>query len=98
MACQGTCSLHSIASIFGNAEISDFLSQKKVRESFRKCVRRTVEFVHLASKKKCKNPSSHSCFLDSPPIGWTKLNTDGSALGNTSLAGTGGLLWDSQAQ
>ena len=31
-----------------------------------------------------------------PPLGWTTLNTDGSAMGNPGKAGCGGLLCNSE--
>ena len=33
---------------------------------------------------------------EKPPKGWSKLNTDGSILGSTSLAGCGGIVRNNQ--
>lgn len=57
-----------------------------------------VEFVHLGPRR--RNSKTQIPALVSwtrSPIGWIRLNTDGSTLGNPGLAGVGGFLRDSHA-
>jgi ribonuclease HI len=53
----------------------------------------TLEFFYLiGSYSKVKNMIFTPIKWVSPPLGWFKLNTDGSSLGNLGLAGGGGVI------
>ena len=56
---------------------------------------RALEYFHCAGKPlgmKCKIVKQVR--WEKPCTGWLKLNTDGASMGNTGLAGGGGLLRD----
>ena len=54
-----------------------------------------MEFIYCYSSSKASNArTSKLVRWEKPPSGWTKLNTDGAALGNPGVAGCGGIVWD----
>lgn len=62
---------------------------------YRKCIQSSAEFFSIDMKNKI--PLSKTCIPMSwqkPPVGWAKLNTDRSALGNLGRAGGGSVIRD----
>ena len=55
----------------------------------------TMEFMYCYSSSKIPSGSATKLVQwQKPPRGWTKLNTNGSSLGNPGVAGCGGVVWD----
>nr|POE60184.1 putative ribonuclease h protein [Quercus suber] len=57
------------------------------------CIKKSDEFFAIVGDKPNKNPRTNiQVKWTKPLVGWLKLNTDGSALGNPGIAGGGGLI------
>ncbi|KAF7814603.1 reverse transcriptase [Senna tora] len=77
------------ALIFENKVFNPTLIRKKT-------VCKAAEFVYLNCNPSAPNASSVlSIGWEAPPVGWWKLNTDGSCQGNQNLIGGGRLIRDS---
>ncbi|KAF7818736.1 reverse transcriptase [Senna tora] len=77
------------ALVFENKAFNPILIRKKT-------VCKAAEFVYLNCNPSTPNASSvFSIGWEAPPVGWWKLNTDGSCQGNQNLIGGGGLIRDS---
>ena len=62
---------------------------------FKKSIKDSVEFFPVGLNAKL--PKAKTVFAvgwEKPPMGWAKLNSDGSALGNPGCAGGGGVIRD----
>jgi len=60
-----------------------------------KCIKESVEFFTIRTKERCnKMKKVIRVAWEKPPLGWMKLNSDGSALGNLGKAGGGVLIQD----
>ena len=58
-----------------------------------RCVKDSAEFFAIRSKDRCnKLKKVIRVAWEKPPLGWLKLNTNGSTLGNPGKAGGGGLI------
>ena len=65
--------------------------------SHTRCIKDSAEFFAIGSKDRCnKMKKVIRVAWEKPPLGWLKLNTDGSALGNPGKAEGGGLIRDHQ--
>ena len=62
-----------------------------------KCIKESAKFFAIGAKDRCnKMKKVIRVAWEKPPLGWMKLNNDGSALGNPGKAGGGGLIRDHQ--
>ena len=62
-----------------------------------KCIKESAKFFAIGAKDRCnKMKKVIQVAWEKPPLGWMKLNNDGSALGNPGKAGGGGLIRDHQ--
>ena len=58
-----------------------------------KIVNQTVEFIHCAlSPRTSTLKMVQRIRWERPPTGWVKPNTDGSAIGKSSIVGCGGII------
>ena len=70
-----------------------FKSGKVERSWFKKCIRESVEFYAIGFNAKAERWKAVILVAWlKPHEGWTKLNTDGSVLGNPAMAGGGGVI------
>ena len=64
---------------------------------YMKCIKESAEYFSIGAKVWCNKMKKVVCVAwEKPHLGWWKLNSDGSALGNPSRAGGGGLIRDHQ--
>nr|POE76476.1 putative ribonuclease h protein [Quercus suber] len=65
-----------------------------IDESFHiQCLKKAAEFFAIAMEGRNKSDKQHQAVSwHKPPLGWVKLNTDESSLGNPGQVGCGGLL------
>ncbi|KAL0006019.1 hypothetical protein SO802_013580 [Lithocarpus litseifolius] len=78
---------------------NNFLFKKGVIDTMIhiKCIKESAEFFSIGAKVRCnKMKKVIRVAWEKPPLGWMKLNSDGSALGNPGKAGGGGLIRDHQ--
>ena len=62
-----------------------------------KCIRDSAEIFSIGTNSRLNRMKAViPVAWEKPPIGWLKLNSDGSALGNLGKAGGGGLIHDHQ--
>ena len=70
-----------------------FKSGKVERSWFKKCIRESVEFYAIGFNAKAERWKAVILVAWlKPHEGWTKLNTDGSVLGNPAMVGGGGVI------
>ena len=70
-----------------------FKSGKVERSWFKKCIRESVEFYAIGFNAKAERWKAVILVAWlKPHEGWTKLNTNGSVLGNPAMAGGGGVI------
>ena len=63
------------------------------QSTWKRCIQAYAKFFSIGLDTKIKNPKTIvPVRCDKPPVGWMKLNSDGSALGNPGRAGGGGLI------
>ena len=76
-----------------------FRSGKLERTYFKKCIMAAAEFFSVG--RNAKVPKARIVVevgWVKPPMGWVKLNTDGSAIGSTGCAGGGGVIRNHEGQ
>ena len=57
------------------------------------CIKKSTKFFAIVDDKPNKNPRTNiQVKWTKPPMGWLKLNTDGSNVGNLGIASGGGLI------
>ena len=57
------------------------------------CIKKSAKFFAIVGDKPNENPRINiQVKWTKPPMGWLKLNTNGSAVGNPRIAGGGGLI------
>lgn len=68
-----------------------FRTGKVDRSSFKRSIKDSVEFFSIGMNAKLtKAKTIVAVGWEKPPVGWVKLNSDGSALGNLRRVGGGG--------
>ncbi|KAK9992118.1 hypothetical protein SO802_027103 [Lithocarpus litseifolius] len=69
------------------------------RSSFKRSIKDSVQFFSIGMNAKLpKAKTIVALGWEKPPVGWAKLNSDGSALGNPGRAVGGGVIRDHEGQ
>ena len=76
-----------------------FRTGKLERSYFKKSIKDSAKFFSIG--RNVKMPKAKIVVevgWEKPPMGWAKLNTDGSAIGSTGRAGGGGVIRNHEGQ
>ena len=73
---------------------------KRVNQNLSKeIMNHVLEFIYCVHSPRCLiRKINRSICWERPPLGWKKLNTDGSRLGGADSAGCGGIVRDDQGE
>ena len=76
-----------------------FRTGKVDQSCFKRSIKDSVEFFYVGLNAKLPKAKSFIAEgWEKPPMGWAKLNTDGSAIRSTGRAGGGGVIRDHEGQ
>ena len=85
--------------IWINRNMVVFNGKKVIQNLSKEIMNHVLEFICcMHSPKSPIRKINRSIFWERPPLGWKKLNTDGSWLGGADRAGYGGIVRDDQGE